>query len=140
MALLRNLYFTYGRCNALLIASFIGSPTTSHVFGKTKSSLLKILQSSGIASSAAAEFDQLPTEASNIGQAAIVLFKSLYNESDPNASKSLGDLRYEAYIRKIRTSKSATVDLNNLPPTNSAAYVHGLRVYRQVSKPITLAD
>ena len=112
------------------IHAFSGCDTTSAIYGHGKLTCFKKLS----AISLGCLVDTLGhTDATqqDVGQAAIKLMVALYG-GQPERD-SLPNMRYSVYTKLCTYSKTA-VRPEQLPPTERAAYLHGLRVHLQTKQ------
>ncbi|KAJ8688233.1 hypothetical protein QAD02_024028 [Eretmocerus hayati] len=106
--------------------AFCGCDTTSAFYGKGKNSIVKLFKGNKNIQDLAQCFND-PFDEKKVTENGIKIICKLYDEKDETFN--LNDLRYKLYIRK---TASKSFKLENLPPTNSVAEQHCLRVYLQV--------
>jgi len=119
----------------LFIHAWSGCDTTSATYGQGKTFLLKKFNK---------ESEELPSIFSNsqisaeeVGKASSHVFVILYGGK---REESLNSLRYYKYMyMDAVASNSMSLDPQKLPPTERAAYFHGLRAHLQIILWKTLA-
>ncbi|XP_066914872.1 uncharacterized protein [Clytia hemisphaerica] len=120
---------TYDHCDTLLFAhAWSGCDTTSAIHQKGKTKILTTLKSEPIRELARC-FGNTEMDNEKIGAAGIeIMLKSF----GAKASDTLAQMRYKKYMEMVSTS--ASVQPENLPPTERATYFHALRVHLQVAQ------
>ena len=113
----------------LFLHAFLGSDTTSHIYGFGKNALMKKIKSSNRLMQAAEIFDSPQSSASDIEHAGETAMCVLYNGKP---GESLNHLRYKKFYEKVSTNLLRHVQPQVLPPTAAATKFHSLRVYHQV--------
>ena len=116
----------------LVIHSWSGCDTTSATFGHGKTPLLQTIAKSK-------EVQDLSDivgsceKSQEVGNAGLGLFRCMYGA---NAQDTLASLRYARNMQMV--AKGSAIEPQRLPPTESAAYFHSLRVHLQVVRWRTL--
>ena len=109
----------------LAIHAFGGCDSTSAIFGHGKGSILKLLDKSSILRDLCITFQSASASVDNVKAAGIRLFAVLYGGK---ADESLAELRYSCYCAMTLSAKFRP---ESLPPSDSAAAMHALRVHYQ---------
>ena len=111
----------------LILHAFSGCDTVSRVFGFGKPAVLKKAKQDREFSRHAGVFitDSTPDEVKEAGEQ---LFIRLYNGQE---AEGLDKLRYRHFLQKVST-RNTVVQVQSLPPTESAAKYHSFRTYSQV--------
>lgn len=109
------------------VHAIAGCKTTSHLFGVGKGSALKKLLKSEEFQRVARTFNEPHSSIDEILESGKKAIVSLYNGK---YGETLNELRYSRFANKVSTAKSY-IDVQSLPPTESAAHYHLLRVYLQ---------
>lgn len=104
-----------------------GCKTTSHLFGVGKAAVLKKLLNADEFQAIASVFSNSNSTVSEITEAGNRAIVMLYNGKP---GQSLTELRYNRFADRVSTSKSS-IEVQSLPPTESATYHHSLRAYLQ---------
>ncbi|KAG1665078.1 hypothetical protein GQR58_019552 [Nymphon striatum] len=110
----------------LFIHAWSGCDSTSAIFGKGKSSFLNLVKKSKIIQLVSETICDYWATQSDVGDASMKAFVELYGG---NSASSLKQLRYSKYLDMIC---KGVLQPEKLPPTERAAYYHGLRVHVQV--------
>ena len=108
--------------------AFLGCDSISHPHGIGKQQILKMLENKKFVE-AAKVFGCEGSSKEQIEQATEQCFLLLYKA--PPTVKSLDELRYIKFVKKV-SGKGTAVLPQTLPPTSNAAKYHGWRVYFQV--------
>lgn len=111
----------------VFVNAISGSKTTSHLFGVGKGVALKKLLNVNDFQAIASVFGNSKSKIPDVVEAGNRAIVMLYNGKP---GQSLNELRYNRFADKVSTSKSC-IDVQSLPPTESAVYHHSLRVYLQ---------
>ena len=119
---------TYICKHILFLHAFLGSDTTSRIYGYGKGALMKKIRSNSTLKQSATVFDTVESSVVNIATAGEKVMCILYNGS---SEESLNTLRYKRFCEKVATSL-AHVQPHNLPPTTAASKFHSLRVFHQI--------
>ena len=109
------------------IHAFTGCDSTSRIFGVGKGTVLKKASTSIELKQCGAVFMN-DSSIDDIEKAGECAFMTVYGGID---DKGLDHLRYKKFVHKANVSTSV-VQVQTLPPTNSAAKYHSRRVYLQV--------
>ena len=122
----------------LFTHSFTGCDTTSAIFNYGKTKILEKSKLSAEVRFEADKFYRKDVDPETIGNSSIRLFELLFANSSKKAL-ALDKLRRQKYDEMVSTSK---LDINPsiLPPTQRAAYYHGLRVRHQMMVWMQLSD
>lgn len=115
------------------IHAFGGCDTTSSIYGKGKTSILRLLEKSKDARQEADIFLKENCSPQVICTAGTKLFVQIYGGK---SSDSLDELRYLNYMKM--SLSSANIKPENLPPTQAAANYHIRRTYYQTQEWNTL--
>ena len=113
--------------NILFAHAFVGSDTTSFVYGMGKGTLLKSLGDQSFRKHAQV-FSNSSSSKESIIQAGEAAMGFLYKGQ---SGASLNKLRAQKFNQKVTTS-NRFVEPQVLPPTSNATKYHSLRVYLQV--------
>ena len=105
----------------LFLHAFTGCDSTSAIFGKGKVSLLKLFRKCELFRSASKAFMESTSTVEQVGNAAIMAFKAIYSS---DTDLSLQKIRYNKYMDM---SCQGVIQPERLPPTERAAFFHGLR-------------
>ena len=111
----------------IVIHAFSGCDTTSGIFEKSNTSILKLIEKSPEAQARATKFLVKGISQEEVGNAGIELFVLLYGGK---IGDSLQILRYASYMKMA--ASATKVNPSKLPPTERTAYFHSLRAYLQV--------
>ena len=107
-----------------------GCDTTSATFGHGKISAMKLVAKSPDAYHEAAKFLQDNKSQNEIAESGSLIFRHLYGGKEV---ANLNDLRYKKYAHLLSKS-TKSLRPESLPPTESAARYHSLRVYLQTQR------
>ena len=113
--------------NLLVIHAFTGCDTTSAIFEKGKSAVLRMVERSKKAQALCQSFMTPGMSQEEIGGDGVALFLIMYGA---NENDDLSTLRYSQYMKMAAGSKKLIPA--KLPPTTRSAWFHSLRVYLQV--------
>ena len=112
----------------LFLHAFLGTDTTSRIYGFGKAALMKKIKSNNTLQQAANVFEEAQSSAAEIENAGEKVMCILYNG---NPTESLNTLRYKRFCKKVATSL-AHVQPHVLPPTAAASKFHSFRVFNQI--------
>jgi 5'-3' exonuclease len=104
-----------------------GCDTTSAIFGHGKGTVLKRLNSESSLHCHLQVLQALESGVDEVKQAGVAVMVALFNGSPGN---TLGRLRYEGF-KKLVTEQASHFNAERLPPSQSAAELHALRVHLQ---------
>ena len=121
--------------NLLVIHAFTGCDTTSAIYEKEKSAVLRMVEKSKKAQALCQSFMTSGKSREEIGNDGVALFLMMYGA---NENDNLTTLRYSQYMKLVAGSKKLIPA--KLPPTKRSAWFHSHRVYLQVMQWKTLMD
>ncbi|CAL4124090.1 unnamed protein product, partial [Meganyctiphanes norvegica] len=110
----------------LFIHAWSGCDTVSAAFGKGKVSFLNLVKHSEELQEISNLMNHEWATQNEVGHAAETVFRIMYNGKEGD---TLTTLRFRKYMEMVM---KGVMEPEKMPPTERAAYFHGLRVHHQI--------